>query len=298
MELVPIVPHLFLVPGANEGRFPFSHCVLADTAPVTLLDVGCGLGILEELLTLASPEQVIVSHSHPDHCSGCHLLEGRPILVPEASADTFGDKDKLAARFFDDPDVGEVWKNFITGAMAFENCRHTGTYTDGAQFRLSEMTFVAIAAPGHSADHMALFEATHGVLLAFDVDLTPFGPWYGHPESDLEAFRRTIRALADLEPRVVVTSHGGIFRRDIQAHFDRYLRVLDARHGAILELVRTGCDTLEKLVQVSPIYRGHKAHPVLTRYWEGQMIQKHLELLEREGRVRRLPDGRYEAVVP
>lgn len=297
MQLQPIVSHLFLVPGAAQGRFPFSHCVLADSSPVTLIDAGCGMGSLDELVEMSQPEQVILSHSHPDHCSGCHLLEDLPIHVPARAADSFGDKDKLAKRFFGDDPVAEQWKTFITGATGFENCSFSHTYEDGDQFQLGAMTFVAIATPGHSADHMALFESATGVLLSFDIDLTPFGPWYGNPESDIEALRRSIQALADLEPRVVVTSHLGIVRRDIQEAFNHYLRIIDARHGAIAELVATGLDTLEDLVRFSPIYGGHKGrHADLSQWWERVMIQKHLDLLVAQGRIRPTDQGRYEAL--
>ncbi len=299
MKLQPIVSHLFLVPGAARGQFPFAHCVLADSSPVTLIDAGCGLGSLDELVELSQPEQVIISHSHPDHCAGCSLLEDLPIHVPKAAAQTFGDKDKLAERFFGRDPVGEQWKSFVTGAMGFENCSFTDTYADGDQFRLGDMTFVAIAAPGHSADHMALFEAATGVLISFDIDLTPFGPWYGNPESDIGQLRRSIQNLADLEPRVVVTSHMGIIRKNIQEAFNRYLHVIDARHGAIAELVSAGCDTIDALVGFSPIYGRHEGrHAALTRWWERAMIQKHLDMLEAEDRIRRRNDGHYEALHP
>jgi len=294
MELVSIVPHLFLVPGAGRGHFPFSHCLLADSSPVTLIDAGCGLGILAELLEVASPEQVIVSHAHPDHCAGCSMFEGRPIWIPRKAAATFGSRDRLADRFVEPGDVASAWKSFVTGAMGFEDCSFTDVYDDGTTFRLGELHFVAISAPGHTDDHMALFESTTGVLLSFDVDLTSFGPWYGHRESSIEAFRATIQTLMDLEPRIVVSSHKGIIRDHIQERFRRYLHVLDARQGAILELVRAGRNSIEDLVEFSPIYGGHRDNPVLSKYWEGQMIVKHLDCLVAEGRLDRRDDGRYD----
>ncbi|MCD6499116.1 MAG: MBL fold metallo-hydrolase [Deltaproteobacteria bacterium] len=294
MELVPIVPHLFLIPGAGRGRFPFSHCLLADSSPVTLIDAGCGVGILAELLEMANPEQVIVSHSHPDHCAGCSMLEDRPIVIPRLAADSFGRKDLLAERFVEPGPLATTWKSFVTGAMGFEDCSFSDLYDDGTTFRLGELHFVAISAPGHTKDHMALFESTTGVLISFDVDLTPFGPWYGHRESSIEAFRATIQTLMDLEPRTVVSSHMGIIRDHIQERFRRYLHVLDAREGAIVELVRAGRSTLDELVEFSPIYGGHRDNAALTRYWEGQMIAKHLESLVADGRVIMGEDGRYE----
>lgn len=294
MELLPIVPHLFMVPGARDGQFPFSHSVLADSSPATLMDAGCGLGILTELMELSQIELVITSHSHPDHTAGCHVLEGLPIYAPEMGADTFGRKDLLAVRFTEPGPIAEIWKSFVTGAMGFEDVSHTHTYGDGHVFDLGQINFMAIHTPGHTKDHMCLFETIHGILLSFDMDLTPFGPFYGHRESDITQYRSSIQKIMDLEPRVVVSSHMGIIKEEIQARLERFLSIIDGRHGAIYELVRVRPRTLPELVFLMPIYHCRPCTPELLAYWEGQMIKKHLDLLLEEGRIRLREDGRYE----
>lgn len=295
MELTPIVPYLFLVPGARKGRFPFSHCILADSTPPTLIDAGCGLGILEQLKDVTQLEQVIASHAHPDHTAGCHLLEGLPLHVPEQTALTFGQKELLADRFAEPGPLAEIWKAYVTGAMGFEDTAYTHTYGDGHVFELGHLRFTAIHAPGHTVDHMCLFEPAHGVLLSFDIDLTWFGPWYGHRESDILQFKESILKVMDLEPRVIVSSHLGIVRDNIQERLQRFLDVFDARQGAIMEMIRSRPRTLEELALFSPIYNGRAYAPELLRYWETQMIRKHLDLLAAQGRIQKEPNGRYRA---
>jgi hypothetical protein len=99
----------------------------------------------------------------------------------------------------------------------------------------------------------------------------------------------------DLEPRMIVSSHAGIIRDNIQQRLSRYEDVIDARSGAILELIRKQPRTLAEMVAHSPIYNGHRHAPPLQRYWEGQMIQKHLDLLQADDRVRRRDDEVYTA---
>jgi glyoxylase-like metal-dependent hydrolase (beta-lactamase superfamily II) len=296
VELIPITAHIFLVPGAAAGRFPFSHSILVDSSPVTLIDAGCGHGSLAELMEICDVEQVIISHSHPHHTAGCHLLEGRPIFIPEMAADTFGDKETLAERFAEPGGLARTFRAYITGAMGYEDTPHTDTYHEGYTFDLSGMRFVAVHTPGHTWDHMCLFEATHGILFSFDIDLSWFGPFYGHRESDIAQFRSSMQKIMDLEPRTVVSSHEGIIRDHIQQRLQRYDDVFDARHGAIRALVEARPRTLEELVAHSPIYRGHLHAPPLLRYWEGQMILKHLDLLVSQGRVVRNGQGFYRAV--
>lgn len=298
MELRHIAANIFLVPGASAGRYPFSHSILADGSPGTLIDTGCGLGILSEVMEVCDVEQVIISHSHPHHTAGCHLLENRPIYIPETATDSFGNKDRLAERFVEPGSLEKTFKAYITGAMGYEDTPHTNTYHEGFVFDLVGMRFVGIHTPGHTWDHMCLFEATHGILFSFDMDLSWFGPWYGHRESDIFQYRSSMQKLMDLEPRLVVTSHEGIIKDNIQERFARYMETIDARHGAILELIRVQPRSLDNLTNASPIYRGWKHAPPLQRYWESMMIQKHLDLLISEGRARRRAEGIYEATKP
>lgn len=294
MELRQIAANIFLVPGASKGRFPFSHSILADGSPGTLIDAGCGLGTLSEVMEICDVEQVVLSHSHPHHTAGCHLLEDRPIYIPETAAESFGHRDRLSERFVEPGSLAKTFKAYITGAMGYEDVAHTHTYHEGFVFDLVGMRFVAIHTPGHTWDHMCLFEATHGILFSFDIDLSPFGPWYGHRESDIHQYRSSMQKIMDLEPRVVVTSHEGIIKDNIQERFLRYMDIFDARHGAILEMIRSRPRSQDELTQSSPIYRGWRHAPPLQRYWESQMIGKHLDLLLSEGRVRRRSDGVYE----
>jgi len=185
---------------------------------------------------------------------------------------------------FAPPHLERTYKSFIQGSMGFESCLATDTYDAGKSFDFGQARLVAIHTPGHTVDHMCFFDTSTGILISGDLDLRMFGPWYGDRESDILKLRESIQELMDLEPRLVVSSHEGVIRTDIQERFQRYLQVINMRHGAIAELVRTERSLVE-LVALSPIYGGHAYAPALTRYWEGQMIQKHLDLLILDNRV-------------
>jgi hypothetical protein len=81
-----------------------------------------------------------------------------------------------------------------------------------------------------------------------------------------------------LNPDVVVSSHRGIVKGDIEKEFDRFLSVFKEREERIIEFLEQE-RTYEGIVDEALIYRDFSFHPVLLRYWEGVMVRKHLDEL-------------------
>jgi glyoxylase-like metal-dependent hydrolase (beta-lactamase superfamily II) len=170
--------------------------------------------------------------------------------------------------------------------MGFRNCRPTHSYNRRKVFNFGETAFEPIYTPGHTKDHYCLYERKEKVLFSFDYDLTAF-PWYGHPESSLTEFRRSVQKLKAMLPRVVVSAHRGIISENMDAEFDRFQTRLDERDEKILSLLESK-KTMAQLVECSPIYGGFPYAESLLRYWEDQMIKKHLKQLEIIGKVKKL----------
>jgi glyoxylase-like metal-dependent hydrolase (beta-lactamase superfamily II) len=272
--MIEIIPHLFLVPAENDGRFPFAHSFLVEGATRALIDTGCGARALDALPRARPIDWIIASHSHPDHTALNWKFPGTPIYAPQYTADTFGNFELLGERFAG-RELAREWRAFVSAAMDFKTALPTHTFADGHVFDFGEIKLTTIHTPGHTADHICLFEPTHGILLSFDIDLASFGPWYGHVESDLTAFEDSMRRLIALNPRVLVSSHKGIVADDIPARLQRYLDVIAARDQIVrAELPRVR--TLDDLIDRSPFYRGRPYAPRVMRYWEEQMIRKHL----------------------
>jgi glyoxylase-like metal-dependent hydrolase (beta-lactamase superfamily II) len=282
VDFVEIVPGLSLVPGENNGRFPFAHSFLAEGTTRALIDTGCGARVLDELRRERPMDMVIASHSHPDHTALNWQFDGTPVHAPQYAADTFGRFDLLGERFTEPGELASEWRKYASTVMHFKTALPTHTFADGDVFDFGKVSLVAIHTPGHTVDHTCFFEPTHGVLLSFDIDLTSFGPWYAHRESDIAAFETSIRKVMALQPRVIASSHKGIIADDIPARLQRYLDVFDARDRILLDLLPRA-QTLDDLVSLSPFYQGYPYAAPLLRYWEEQMIRKHLARLDARG---------------
>lgn len=287
MIVESVTDSIYLVKGENISSFPPSYSILIHDEEVVLIDTGCGIENLKKIKEEYGIDYVINSHSHPDHAAGNWVFQDRPIHVPEEG---FGVSGNIAAlsEAFSDRELARVTQGYMKNLWHCRDCRPTDRYNEGTVFRLGKTTLKPIYTPGHSKDHYCLYEPDEEILFSFDYDLTLF-PWYGLRESSIPEFRESVKKLKALSPRMVVSSHRGIITGDIPAEFDRYCRRIDARGEKILSLLDTG-KTIEQLVDLAPIYGSFPYMEPLLRFWEAQMIGKHLEQLQTEGRVKRRGD--------
>jgi glyoxylase-like metal-dependent hydrolase (beta-lactamase superfamily II) len=287
LELLKITDSLFLVPARNGGQFPFAQSVYVNAERRILFDAGIGVDLLRDFVKNHPVDILIVSHSHPDHIAGCGYLQSSvPIFVPAEAEDSFGDLDKLAARFVEGERETLLWKKLVTGVMGFKPARAARTYDGRAAFDLGSVKLLAMHTPGHTADHYCFYEEHSGVLMLFDIDLSPYGPWYGHRESDLERLEASVNFVRSFNADVVVSSHMGVLRQNVDQALARYVGRIAERDEQILALIGKEPQTMAGLAGGFPFTPRH--HPQLSPlylYWETQMVKKHLDRLMERGAV-------------
>lgn len=282
MKLEAITDRIFVVQGKNKGRFPSSHSILILDRDIVLVDTGCGIAKLKDLRKEYDVSFVINSHSHPDHSAGNWVFKDRPIYVPEEGFETSGDLVALSKRFVN-KELARKWRKFVKETMDFKNCKPTKGYNEKRLFEFGKTTFKPIYTPGHTKDHYCFYEPRERILFPFDYDLTSF-PWYGHRESSIPEFKESIRKLKLLSPEIVVSSHRGIIAENINAEFDRFCKILNKRDERILSLLGNG-KTIDQLVDYAPIYGKFSYAESILRYWESEMIKKHLKELAIYGKI-------------
>lgn len=285
--LTPLSDHLFRIEGENKGRFPRAHAFYIQDEVCALIDTGCGISVLEAFKKKYPIDLVINSHCHPDHGAGNWLFPDQPLWVPEDGTDSHGRLLPLSRRLVEPGDLAETWKVFVQDAMGFQESLPTHHFTDGQVFDFGHLKLTAVHTPGHTQDHYCFFNARQGLLLSFDIDLTAYGPWYGNRESDLGAFRTSLERLRGLQPQIIASSHREIVSGErVLSELDRYEQIFHLRDIKILALLIEKPRRLTDLLAVSPFYGAYPYAADLLRYWEGRMIQKHLEKLISQGQVR------------
>ena len=292
-----ITEKIHVIHGNNRSRSPFSNAILVLDRIHALMDPGCGLDIMEKLARTIDIDLVITSHSHPDHTSGAWLLQNitnADIAVPREHEESISKVDKLAVRFVGD-DLAELWKNNYLPVTGFKDFTPTKTFAHGHEFSLGQSRFIALHTPGHLEDHYCLFEPDQKILVGFDIDLSPFGPWYGNPESNIVQFQQSIETVSKLPAEVYITSHSRPIKGTyIHKRIRAYERAFSDRENLLLERISTHDWTdPEDIIMESPIYQVDHTRPdEILKYGETQMVTKHLSSLVEKGQIIHL-DGKY-----
>ncbi len=197
---------------------------------------------------LARVHTAIVTHSHPDHFGGSDQLReetGADIVTHEAFREQYPvrdddlDEDLLHA---DEDDLLELWKlrfaemgptpwgtvrtpppddvirRWIvegTRGHRFRAPEPTIRVIDRQPLRLGRRDWFAVHTPGHTPDHLCLWDPEHGVLLAGDHVLPTITPHIaGSTDLDdpLAAFFASLEKVASLEGvTAVLPAHGHPF---------------------------------------------------------------------------------------
>ncbi|AIY90125.1 MBL fold metallo-hydrolase [Geoglobus acetivorans] len=260
-----------LIEGRNGGRFPYCNCLLVDSL---LIDSSCGEDRLEAIL--GKFDRLVLTHTHPDHASGAWLAEkyGKRVYTPHPATTV----EELARRFA--PEVADEWIDFAKNMAGLRDFSGA-LYDEGHDFSTKDHEVELIKTEGHTVD-MHLFLIDGRILFSADIDLTPFGPWYGNPESDPELFRRSIESLFDYDFTVIVPSHRKPVRgrESIETLLMEFLEHFDRREEVISELLGRGY-SIDMIVEHSPIYGGKKpAWKNILNYFERNMVIKHVKKLE------------------
>ena len=297
IKLVSIDERIHVVQGLGRGRSPFSNSIMVLDKRKALIDTGCGLPIIEKLMELVRFDLVLNTHSHPDHTGGNWIVRERSearIVVPEDEQDSIGSMDKLSVRMMG-AHLGEIWKREYLPITGYRDFTPDGVYGDGAEFDLGALKLVAVHTPGHLRDHYCFFEPASGTMIGADIDLSPFGPWYGNAESNIDAFKASVDRLRNMPIATYISGHAKpVHEPYLGRRLKAYLAVFDERQADILALIPEGrWITLEELVYASPIYHWdyHSHIDWFLCNGETHMIGKHLYDLERRGTIVQSPDG-------
>lgn len=287
-----------------EGKavFPYSNSLYIKGNPSVLIDAGSGSRAYSEIKDRV--DIVLLTHNHFDHINGVSLFPKAAIWASRLEAPGYSDPAEFAsyAGF-------QRWEELMgrprTNSFAqvntmpddipvrpgFQPIDLQGMLDDGIVFDTGQERIVAIHTPGHSHGHCSFWLEKSGILFSADIDLSPYGPWYGGEYSDFNQFEASVYRLIEMKPAILATSHRRIFHKDkenIAGLLSNYLNIALQKERHILDYLKKPCTFMN--IAEQEFLNTYPARTEYTRFWTRMMLLKHLQRLEGKGLIRRQGD--------
>jgi glyoxylase-like metal-dependent hydrolase (beta-lactamase superfamily II) len=302
---IEIEPHVHLVRGKNEGRFPEANTLLIDDEILTLVDAGSNPEqVFSTLRDLGhQPEdldRIVLTHYHADHkghaaylrrVSDCEVL-----CHPLARDAVESFETMMKSIGIVSPETKEQWLSLLRSRLPHvqEDYIVDGTFRDDTPIDCGKVQLIPLHSPGHTHDHTCFGINGLEKLLLVDIDLTEFGPWYGNIVSDLGHFKKSIEHIIDLQPKMGISSHLlDPVTEGLEEQLRSYLAFFEKRDEEILHHIAEGVDTVKQLAQIPIIYPRIPYSVYLL--FEEIMLDKHIEFLSKNDLVL-LEDGHIQVL--
>jgi glyoxylase-like metal-dependent hydrolase (beta-lactamase superfamily II) len=232
-----LTPHLWT---GQSRLFHTNHGVFLSGRAACLVDPGIfpqEIAAITEFVADrgARVDTIILTHSHWDHILGPERFPGARVVAQAAYLAQVREGE------------GSILKSIAAWEHESGVERHepfaiplpTETFEETTTLAVDGLTLKLTHAPGHAADQLTVYHAESATLWAADMLSDLEIPFVSH---DLEAYRRTLDALAHLEIRALVPGHGHT-TTDPQEIHDRLaedLAYLDELQMRVAEAVRQG----------------------------------------------------------
>lgn len=284
--------------GEKSGKYPDGNQVIvqgsdmrvAFDTPLVANRIGAALDAVD---------LVILGHVHEDHMAGLHRLPHARVQVHEADLEAARSWEGLSRHYGYPQPVLDELHALIVADFHYHPRPDASAYRDGMVWDLGGGVRIrAHHLPGHTSGHCALVIENEGVAFIGDIDLTGFGPYYGDATSDLRQLRQSLRAVAELDARVWVTSHHRAVVTDRARFLDdlqRFASKIEERSDRLLGYLQEGPHTLEQLVARRVLYPVGFHLPYVESA-ERNTIRMHLEELAGQGRVGQNGQGAWHRI--
>jgi glyoxylase-like metal-dependent hydrolase (beta-lactamase superfamily II) len=287
MTYIQLEENLFVVIG---GAFPKCNSLVLIDDEIVIIDPGCAVEDLRALLqdkelALKDVDTLILSHIHPDHITHATRIQRLSrcrIAANEITAPLFNDKEEMKQflGFHKAHPVRGLWEQLVNSKMygALDDGRVDEIMSNGDKFAVGDTTIRAIYTPGHLPDHMCFEILEPNLVFTADIDLTEFGPYYGHPNSSIPEFRRSIHHLEDNNYNALISGH---LREPLVENYKTalaaYEKQIDIREDLVLTAIMSGAKTIDDIT-MNPIIYPSLTDPVYLQF-ETWMIEHHINSL-------------------
>ena len=204
-EVYKVAPSTFAIYEPHQSEETIGYLILGSQKAI-LLDTGMGISDVHELVSGLAKLPIIIlnSHTHDDHVGGNWQFETIYSMDTDFSRQNAkGSVEDAQAEIAPGEICGELPRGFDPKAYRTKPWHISKYIHDGEIIDLGGRPVEILSTPGHTPDAITLFDRANGLLFTGDT-YYPAPIWLYRPETDLDAYAKSIARLAALAPQVKV----------------------------------------------------------------------------------------------
>ena len=229
---------------------------LIETGPASTVDTLLA-GVQAASVPLESLRHIFVTHIHLDHAGAAGVLSRRlpwtRVYVHPVGAPHLVDPSKLrasASRLYGDQ-MESLW-----GTIAPVPQESLVVINDGDEIQIPGSTLRVVETEGHARHHHAYLDTKSGLLFTGDIGgvrmpgVRYVRPPTPPPELDIDAWRASLARLRALNATGLCPTHFGLFRGNLDWHWDDLEKRLVASGQFVREQLEKDADESAILQQM------------------------------------------------
>jgi glyoxylase-like metal-dependent hydrolase (beta-lactamase superfamily II) len=228
--------------------FDGETAALIETGPASTVDTLLD-GVQAAGVPLEALRQIFVTHIHLDHSGGAGVLARQlpwtRVHVHPVGAPHLADPSKLlasASRLYGNQ-MESLW-----GTIVPVPAEQLVVVNDRDEIAIPGSTLRVFETPGHARHHHAYFDTKSGLLFTGDIGgvrmpgVRHVRPPTTPPELDIDAWRASIARLRALDATGLCPTHFGLFRGNLDWHWNDLERRLVASGELVRAQLEQGAD--------------------------------------------------------
>lgn len=270
----------------------FTACsgIIVNGSPKILIDTNMGLAETPDLIKTERPDISVISHYHLDHSIWSQFVlkhSMSKLFIPFGERKYFTDRASWIENSGLSGELKSLWLYFMNDITKYKELQDYSTYDHNDRFETNDTHIQVISTPGHSPFHNSFHFPNERILFTGDIGIDRFGPWYGSTDCNLYDFIGSIIKLKSLDIDLLLTSHGGIIKENIQDAFTNLFKTFIDREEKIALSLDKGLSKME-IVKEGIYYNIKKQkikEPMSSFFilWDGIMFDHHKDVLDKGG---------------
>ena len=185
--------------------------LLRGTKKTLLIDTGLGVESLSDFLfeRQLSPDVVVTTHCHFDHCGGLAQFSPETIYLTDRQAKNISDSTLWGLNYLNQEDVN------ISHRQALQNysSKPPASWQQlGHNIDLGDYQLIVISAPGHTDDSIILHESSRGWV--FTGDTFYEGKLYlDLPNTNTTNWIKSLEIISNLETTIIYPGHNNLVEK-------------------------------------------------------------------------------------